>query len=371
VSRSSLSQPSVPTLPLTRRGLLRALAGGGAAAALSGLPRDLAAQAMRFFRIGTGSVGGTYFPIGSLLASAVSNPPGSRGCERGGSCGVPGLIAVAQSTEGSVANVRGIVGGSLESGLCQADVAYWAYHGEAVFEEAEPMAELRAIANLYPEAMQLVVRVDSGIRSVRDLKGKRISLDQEGSGTLVDAKLVLQAYELSPDDLEAVYVSSGVAVELIRKGEIDGFFIVAGTPTAAIADLAETTAIQLVPISGEEAEAIESAWPFFSHTTVDAGVYRGVLGVRTLSVGAQWLVSARLEPELVQGITAAVWHANTRKLLDTGHPKGQLITLETALSGLGVPLHEGALAYYLSRGITYIEPLPTEPLEVPPASAPN
>jgi TRAP transporter TAXI family solute receptor len=335
------------------------MAAGGALLGAGGLLAGARAQGMpdmQFFRIGTGSTGGTYFPIGSLLASAISNPPGSRGCERGGSCGVPGLIAVAQSTEGSVANVEGIAAGFLESALCQADVAYWAYNGEETFEGREPVRDLRAIANLYPEAMQLVVRVDSGIRSVRDLEGKRISLDREGSGTLVDAKLVLAAYGLTPDDLDAAYLSSGAAVEGVRSGELDGLFLVAGTPTAAIADLAETTAIQLVPVAGEEAEAIEKAWPFFSHTTVDSGIYRNVIGVRTLSVGAQWLVSAQVDAELVRGITSALWHANTRALLDGGHPKGSLIRLDTALNGLGVPLHPGALAFYEEQGITYIEP---------------
>ncbi len=372
MSDGRYSQRPAPRARLSRRRVLAGLAGGGALLATSGRLGGALAQTtpdMRFFRIGTGSTGGTYFPIGSLLASAISNPPGSRGCDRGGSCGVPGLIAVAQSTEGSVFNVEGIAGGLLESALCQADVAYWAYYGEATFAGREPMRELRAIANLYPEAMQLVVRIDSGIRSVHDLKGKRISLDREGSGTLVDAKLVLEAYGLAPTDMQAVYLASGAAVEMVRSGELDGLFLVAGTPTAAIADLAETTAIQLVPIAGDEAAAIEAAWPFFSHTTVAPGTYRNVVGGRTLSVGAQWLVSARLEAELVEGITAALWHPTTRALLDGGHPKGSLIRLDTALNGLGVPLHPGALAYYRARGITYIETLePEEPAPEPPAA---
>ena len=342
-------------MPLTRRALLQRLT---AAALLSPVPvvsGRARADQVQFFRIGTGSTGGTYFPIGSLLASVISNPPGSRGCDRGGSCGVPGLIAVAQSTEGSVANVAAIAGGRLESGLCQADVAYWAFQGEAVFEGQEPITKLRTLANLYPEAIQLVVRADAGIRSVADLKGKRISVDREGSGTLVDTRLVLAAYGLEVEDLEARYLAAGQAVELIRKGELDGLFLVAGTPTAAIAGLAETTALQLVPIAGEEASEIEQSWPFFSHTTIQSGTYRGIAATRTLSVGAQWLVSADLPDELVTAITAALWHPASRRLLDTGHPKGKLIELDSALNSLGVPLHPGALAYYEQRGVTFID----------------
>ena len=363
-------------MPLTRRALLPRLAAAGLLASVSaGVGRAFAEQ-MQFFRIGTGSTGGTYFPIGSLLASVISNPPGSRDCERGGSCGVPGLIAVAQSTEGSVANVAAIAGGTLESGLCQADVAFWAFRGEAVFEGKEPITSLRALANLYPEAIQLVVRADAGIRAVGDLKGKRISVDREGSGTLVDARLVLAAYGLAVEDLDARFLASGAAVELMRKGELDGLFLVAGTPTAAIASLAATTAIQLVPISGDEAIAITQTWPFFSNTTIQSGTYRGVAATRTLSVGAQWLVSATLPDDLIEGVTAALWHPASRRLLDTGHPKGKLIELDTALNGLGVPLHPGALAYYEKRGITYIdeeydpveEPSTAEAEAVPPPS---
>ncbi len=346
-------------MPLTRRDLITRLAAAGLLSAAPAAPgragsARAAAADLSFFRIGTGSTGGTYFPIGSLLASAISNPPGSRDCARGGSCGVPGLIAVAQSTEGSVANVEAIENGTLESALCQADVAFWAYHGEGVFAGRTPLTKLRALANLYPEAIQLVVRADAGIRSVADLAGKRISVDREGSGTLVDTRLVLQAYGLAVEDLEARFLSSGAAVEQMRQGELDGLFLVAGTPTAAIAGLAESTAIQLVPIVGAQAETIEQSWPFFNHTTIPAGTYRGVAATRTLSVGAQWLVSADLPDALIEGITAALWHPASRQLLDTGHPKGRLIQLDTALNGLGVPLHPGALAYYASRGITYI-----------------
>ena len=113
----------------------------------AGIAGSALAQGSQFFRIGTGSTGGTYFPIGAILASAISNPPGSRECERGGSCGVPGLIAVAQSTTGSVENVRAIGSGLLESALSQADVAFWAYHGRHTFAETGPIKNLRAIAN--------------------------------------------------------------------------------------------------------------------------------------------------------------------------------------------------------------------------------
>ena len=128
--------------------------------------RPPSGSSLSFFRIGTGSTGGTYFPIGGLIANIISNPPGSRSCEKGGSCGVPGLIAVAQSTEGSVHNVDAIAVGEIESGLSQSDVAYWAYTGTGVYGQRGPVTQLRLIANLYPESLQIVVRRDSDIAAI-------------------------------------------------------------------------------------------------------------------------------------------------------------------------------------------------------------
>ena len=309
------------------------------------------ADQINFFRIGTGSTGGTYFPVGGIIANAISNPPGSRACERGGSCGVPGLIAVAQSTEGSVANVKQLGLGLLDSGFSQADVSFWAYRGEGIFKDEGGVPGLRAIANLFPESVHLVVRRDSGVRSVRDLKGLRISTDLEGSGTRVDALLILEAYGIGLDDFEAVAVSSGIAADMLRAGELDGFFIVAGTPVNAVKFLAADSLVTLVPIDGEEAETLRQAYPFFAEETVASGTYFNVPATRTLSVGAQWLVTDQADEELVYQLTRSLWHESTRKMLLRGHPKGRLITLDTAISGLGVPLHDGARRYYREVGL--------------------
>jgi hypothetical protein len=107
------------------------------------------AQDIKFFRIGTGGTAGTYYPIGGLIANAISNPPGSRACNDGGSCGAPGVVATAVASNGSVANINGIQSGSLESGFTQSDVAYWAYTGTGVYEGKPKVADLRLIANLY------------------------------------------------------------------------------------------------------------------------------------------------------------------------------------------------------------------------------
>jgi TRAP transporter TAXI family solute receptor len=312
--------------------------------ALSASPA--ASQEIQYHRIGTGSTAGTYFPIGGIIASAVSKPPGSRDCDAGGSCGVPGLIAVALSTEGSVENVMGIAEGTLESGLSQADISYWAYNGKGIFAETGPIEKLRAVANLFPEAVHVVVRRDAGVHSLADLRGKRVSLDREGSGTRVDALLILEAFGLGLDDIEAEALAAGDAADRLRAGELDAFIMVVGTPANAVTGLAEDSEITLVPIAGPEAGALRKKYPFFAQDRIEAGTYFNVPAIETLSVGAQWLVSADLPEELVYGLTRALWHDTTRRLLDNGHPKGRAIQKVSALDGLAVPLHPGAQRYY-------------------------
>ena len=196
--------------------LRRSLLAGGLA--LAALPAR--AQDVTFFRIVTGGTVGTYFPIGGLIASALSNPPGSRLCEEGGSCGVPGMVATSVASNGSVANVAAIASGSAQSGFVQSDIAYWAYSGTGIYEGRPKIDSLRAIANLFPESVHLVVRKGSGINSVRDLKGKKVSLDEAGSGTIVDARLILAAFGLGERDVQAKYIPAQHVADSLKDGSI-------------------------------------------------------------------------------------------------------------------------------------------------------
>jgi TRAP transporter TAXI family solute receptor len=310
-----------------------------------------AAQEMRFFRIGTGGVAGTYYPVGGLIADIISNPPGARPCERGGSCGVPGLVAIAQSSNGSVANVNDIASGALESGFVQSDVAHWAYTGSGIYEGEGKVENLRAIAGLYPESIHFVTRKDAGIGSISDLEGKRISLDEQGSGTLVDARIILQAYGLTEDDVQAEYIKPSPAVAKIQAGELDAFVITAGYPVGSVAELCASVGCEIVPIDGPEVDQLIKTYPFFQKDVIPAGTYEGVKETPTVSVGAQWVVGEEVDEELVYGITKALWHENARHLLDSGHSKASAITLETALNGIGIPLHPGAKRYYREAGL--------------------
>jgi TRAP transporter TAXI family solute receptor len=310
------------------------------------------AQDIKFFRIGTGGTAGTYYPIGGLLANAISNPPGSRPCAEGGSCGVPGLVATAVASNGSVANINGITGGSMESGFTQSDVAFWAYTGTGVYEGKPKVPDLRLIANLYPETIHIVARKGSGIKGVADLKGKRVSLDEPGSGTLVDARIILGAFGITEKDIKAEYLKPNQSGDKMRDGGLDAFFFVGGYPTGAISELASSGGgIELVPITGPEVDKLRAQYSFFALDTVPATAYKGVLETKTLSVGAQWVTSAKQPDALVYEITKALWNDNSRKLLDAGHAKGKAIQAATATAGAGIPFHPGAEKFYREKGM--------------------
>lgn len=314
------------------------------------LAQDAAAE-MKFVRIGTGPTGGTYFPMGGLIANAISNPPGSRPCEKGGSCGVPGLIAVAQSTHGAVDNVDAVVRGSIELALAQADIAYWAYHGTGVYKGKGAAIDLAAIGMLYQEAFHLVARQGSGISSVADLKGKRVSLGEPGSGTLVDALAILDAFGLSEQDVKASYLKPGTSADALLSGEIDAFFFVAGAPIATISRLLEDDAVSLVPIDGAPARKLTDTYPFLMQGEIAAEAYPGTPAVPTIMVGAVLITSSKMPEDLIYGITRALWHANNRTLFVKGHPGGIQMNPEQATQGLGIPLHAGAANYYFDAGL--------------------
>ncbi|MEO8133310.1 MAG: TAXI family TRAP transporter solute-binding subunit [Betaproteobacteria bacterium] len=310
------------------------------------------AQTPSFFRIGTGGTAGTYYPIGGLLANAISNPPGSRPCAEGGSCGVPGLIATAVASNGSVANINGIMSGSLESGFTQSDVAYWAYSGTGTYEGKPKVAGLRLIANLYPESIHLVARKGAGIKTPADLKGKRVSLDEPGSGTLIDAKLVMGAFGITEKDIKPAYLKPNQAGDKVRDGGLDAFFFVGGFPAGAISELASAGGgIELVALAGPEIDKLRAQYSFFANDVIPEKTYSGVGETKTISVGAQWVTSDKQSDELVYQVTKALWNANSRALLDSGHAKGKAIQKATAIAGAGIPLHPGAEKFYKEAGM--------------------
>ena len=312
------------------------------------------AQEMKFFRIGTGGAGGTYFPIGGLIANAISNPPGSgKTCEEGGSCGVPGLIAIAQSTNASAHNVTAINSGQMEAGLTGAATLYFAYHGTGKFKgKAKP--KLRIIAKLYPEDMHLVMKKGMKLNGLGDLKGKRVGIAQAGSGTQIAVEMILGQYGVNRGNIDEAELNNSQSAERIADGHLDAYFYVAGTPVAAMIQLDNTKGMELYSFSDAEVKAAHDILPYYGQSLIPAGTYAGIdYDVNTIAVNGILVTSIDQDEQLIYDITKALWNKNTRRLLDTGHAKGKVIREETALDGikgLDVPLHPGSARYYKETG---------------------
>ena len=298
----------------------------------------LPAQAQQFFRIGTGGTAGTYYPVGGMIANAVSQPGK--------------IVVTAQASNGSLANVTAIAGGALESGFSQADVATWAYKGNGIFEGKPNIPGLRLIANLYPESVHVVVKKGGGIKSVADLKGKRVALDEPGSGTLVNARAILAAYGIKESDIRPEYIKPNQAGDKMKDGALDAFFFTGGAPAGAIAELASAGGgIDILPIDGAAAEQLKKTSGFFTDDLIAADTYKGVAQVKTLAVGAQWVTSDKADANTVYEITKALFGDAAQKALAAGHAKGRFITKENAVKGAGIPFHAGAERFYKEAGV--------------------
>ncbi len=296
------------------------------------------AQAQQFFRIGTGGTAGTYYPVGGAIANAVSQPGK--------------IVVTAQASNGSVANVTGIAGGQMESGFSQADVATWAQKGTGIYEGKPNVPGLRLIANLYPESVHVVVKKGSGIKTVADLKGKRVALDEPGSGTLVNARAILAAYGLKESDIKPEYIKPNQAGDKLKDGALDAFFFTGGAPAGAIAELASAgSGIDILPIEGAAADTLRKSSPFFAPDVIAADTYKGVGTVNTLAVGAQWVTGDKADTNTVYEITKALFSDAAQKQLAAGHAKGKFITKENAVKGAGIPFHPGAEKFYKEAGL--------------------
>src|SRR6187397_1811594 len=316
----------------TRREALKLGAAMGLGAVLAGP----AFAQQKFFRIGTGGTGGTYYPIGGLIGNAISTEK---------------INVSAVATNGSVANVNGIVGGSMESGFSQADVNAWAYTATGIYQGKPKVEELRAIANLYPESVHVVVKKGAGIKSLDDLKGKCVSIDEPGSGTIVNARALLAAYGVGEKDIRPEYLKQVQSAEKFKDGSLDAYFQTTGYPQGTLAELAATNGFELLAIEGEQRDKIMAQYKFFAKDKIPDGVYKDVKGVDTIAVGAQWTTTSKQPDDLVYEITKALWSDKTRAALDAGHAKGKAIQKATALEGVGIPLHKGAEKYYREAGL--------------------
>ncbi len=288
-------------------------------------------------KIYTGGTGGTYYPIGTKLAELLTKYSN-------------GLIEASAVTSGaSVANARALAAGDAQCVFIQNDIAYYAYNGLYMFKD-NPVKNIRGVATLYPEIIQIVVRADSGIKTLQDLVGKKVVVGAQGSGTAVNAEQILKAAGIW-DKITPVYADFRQGAQMLKLGQVDAVFLTAGIPTSAVVELATTTPVNLVSIPDDVLKKLhEQGYKFYVRVVVPKDTYNGMTSdVPTLAVKAMLACDAKLPDKVVYTITKILFeHLDELK---QAHKRAAAISLDKALDGMSIPLHPGAEKYYKEKGV--------------------
>ena len=274
-----------------------------------------------------GGQGGTYFPLSNEIKTIVEDNAD--------------YTLNVQSTGASVENVGSLADGDADFALIQNDVAYFAKNGTGIdaFQD-DPVENLMGVATLYPETITLVTLQNTGIESVSDLEGATINTGDLGSGTQVNALQILEA--VGVEDFDEQNASFSQAADQLRNGDIEAAFVVGGWPVGAIEELANTNDVNIVPIDGENREAVKDAASWFADDTIPGGTYSGVSeDVETVSVQAMIATNEGVDESTVEEVTAAIFD-NVGDLTI----KTDFISAETAQDGMSIELHPGAAAYF-------------------------
>ena len=291
--------------------------------------------AQKDFILATGGTSGTYYPFGGAMAQVWND-------------GIEGMTVTAQATGASAENLRLIGKSEAEFAIVQNDVMDYAYQGIDLFE-GEKVPNLATIGTLYPEVVQIAVSKDSGIKSIADFKGKRISVGAAGSGVEFNAKQVLEGYGLTFNDIKKSNLSFKESADGIQNGTLDGCFIVAGVPNAALQELAFTAGLELIPVDTPTAKKIAGRYSFYTIETIPGGTYKGTdKDVQALAIKATLAVSAKLDEDTVYDMTKCLFE-NLDKL-GASHAKGKEVSIAQAVTGVSVPFHPGAVRYFKEKG---------------------
>ena len=287
--------------------------------------------------MGTGGTQGTYFAYGNVLSQYIKDKTN--------------ISVTAVSSDGSKANIQSVDVGDYQLGTVQSDVMHYAWNGTRSFETEGKLTTFRTVAGLYAEAVQLVT-TNPNVKSVADLKGKKVSIGAPGSGVYFNAMDILSAAGLTEKDINPQYQNFDQSADALKDGKIDAAFIVAGAPTPAITELCMTNAkTRIVPIDGDIAEKLMKDNTFYSVYKIPAETYKNQAEeIATVTVKATMIVSTDASEEAVYALTAAIF--DNAEAITAAHAKGAELSLENATSGMTAPFHAGAAKYFAEKGIT-------------------
>jgi len=306
------------------------------AAILAGLIALTGCNEKKNYILATGGTSGTYYPFGGAIANIWNTK-------------IENMNVTAQATGASAENLRLISKGDAEFATVQNDVMDYAYNGTDMFE-GNKLPNLASIGTLYPEVVQIAASAASGIESVDDLRGKRVSVGDAGSGVEFNAKQILDAYGISFSEIKKNNLSFKESAEGLQNGTLDACFVTAGVPNSALQELAFTAGLVLIPVDGPEADAICAKYGFYTKTVIPAGTYKGTdVDVQALAIKATLAVNANLDENTVYDMTKALFENLDE--LGAAHAKGKEVTAAAAVTGISVPFHPGAAKYFKEIGL--------------------
>jgi len=230
----------------------------------------------------------------------------------------------------------------------QSDTLDFAFNAKEAFKE--PLKAMNAIAVLYPEIIQVVVGAASPIKSIADLKGKKVGVGAPGSGTEANFRQLLEAYGMKKEDVSGQYLSFSESAEAYKDKHIDAFIVTAGIPNAGIMDVANQNAIRILNIPADITAKLTKKYPFLAAVKVPANTYKGQTAeVSTVAVNAVLICGSGLKEAMVYNLTKALFENQAE--LATAHAKGRELNIKTAVKGVSIPFHPGAVKYYKEKGL--------------------
>lgn len=285
----------------------------------------------KFINIATGGTAGTYYPIGGAMAEILNKE-------------IPGMNASAQSTGASVSNVNMLHDEQVDMAIIQNDIAFYAANGTEMFKDKD-VKNLRGIATLYPETCQFVTLESSGIKTISDVKGKRVAVGAAGSGVEANVRQILELYGISYDDITVQYLSFAEGASALKDGNVDVACLTAGYPTAAVQDVSSQNKVRLLPVDADKADELIAKYPFYTKTVIPAGTYQGFdEAVPAVSVMAMLVATDKVDDKLGYDIAKAIFSNLDR--VQAAHSVGKLITKEGALNGMPLKMNAGAEKFF-------------------------